>query len=71
MNDEPLATGVVLTQVERNIVNDFANRKGLGSRNFSAALRMIIREWAANNQEAEQDAIDRDAADARAERRPL
>lgn len=46
--DKQFMTGVVLTEFERNIVDKFAERKGLGQRGFSAALRMIIREWNEN-----------------------
>jgi hypothetical protein len=38
-------TAVVLEKVDRKIVQKFADKKGLGKRGFSAALRMIIREW--------------------------
>lgn len=36
---------VAFEQVDIESVNEQAQRKGLGSRGFSAALRMIVREW--------------------------
>lgn len=42
MENKPIATGVSLTEHERTIVTGMANEKGLS---FSAALRIIIREW--------------------------
>lgn len=35
---------------DMRIVRQAANRAGLGEKGFSAALRIIIREWAAKNQ---------------------
>ena len=35
-----------LEQSDYNIVRRFAEERGLGDKGFSAALRMIIREWA-------------------------
>ena len=32
------------------LIRQFANHAGLGEKGFSAALRIIIREWALNNQ---------------------
>lgn len=46
MAEESFQTGVVLGETERKIVEAKAEFLGLGSRGFSAALRIIIREWA-------------------------
>ena len=39
----PAVTGVSLTEYEVKIVNHESHKRGL--HNFSATLRMIIREW--------------------------
>ena len=36
---------VSLEEEDMQLISQLADRKGLGSRGFSAALRMIIREW--------------------------
>lgn len=36
---------VALEDLDIEIVENFAEQKGLGSRGFSAALRMILRDW--------------------------
>jgi hypothetical protein len=43
---------VNLTLQDYRTVRRLANEKGLGSKGFSAALRMIIREWQAFTQKA-------------------
>jgi hypothetical protein len=43
--DETYATGVVLGETERKIIEAKAEKLGLGARGFSAALRIIVREW--------------------------
>ena len=40
----PAVTGVSLTELEKDIVLEESQKRGL--HNFSATLRMIIREWA-------------------------
>ena len=40
---KPWMTGISLTKTEKDIVEDASNRLGLN--NFSATLRLIIREW--------------------------
>ena len=45
MKKRYLARIVNLTSDDYITVRRFADDKGLGSRGFSAALRMIIREW--------------------------
>ena len=39
----PVVTGVSLTELEKNIVLEESQKRGLY--NFSATLRMIINEW--------------------------
>lgn len=40
---KPTMTGISLTELERDIVQSESEKRGLY--NFSATLRMIIREW--------------------------
>lgn len=49
--EEGKTQNVVLTEVEREIVEKVQKRRGLGKRGFSAALRIIIREWAEKGQD--------------------
>ena len=46
-NPEYIPRIVNLTLQDYTIVRRLASEKGLGSKGFSAALRMIIREWSA------------------------
>ena len=41
---------VALEEEDIKQITQLAGRKGLGSRGFSAALRMIIREWVGFNE---------------------
>ena len=43
--NEYLTKNVVLEPVDFNIVKETADKRGLGRKGFSAALRQIIREW--------------------------
>lgn len=43
--EDTYTTGVVLSETERKIVETQAEKLGLGARGFSAALRIIVREW--------------------------
>ena len=42
-NKEHLPTGLSITQVEMDIVKEESEKRGIN--NFSATVRMIIREW--------------------------
>ena len=42
-NKEHLPTGLSITQVEMDIVREESEKRGIN--NFSATVRMIIREW--------------------------
>jgi hypothetical protein len=55
--EETYTTGVVLTETERKIVEAQAEKLGLGARGFSAALRIIIRDWADATEKANTPAI--------------
>ena len=55
---------VNLEPLDYRIVRRLAERKGLGSRGFSAALRLIIRDWSRLNAEAVRRAGDTPEADA-------
>ena len=43
--NEYLTKNVVLEPMDFNIVKETADKRGLGRKGFSAALRQIIREW--------------------------
>jgi hypothetical protein len=45
MKDRYIARTVRLAPKDYKLVIAFAKRAGLGAHNFSAALRMILREW--------------------------
>ena len=47
--NQPITKNVVLEPLDVEIINGFVETKGLGGKGFSAALRMIIREWAEMN----------------------
>ena len=54
MNDEKLEDAIVTRNValhrqDYEVVARVALERGLGSKGFSAAMRMIIREWAAQH----------------------
>ena len=42
-NKDHLPTGLSITQVEMDIVREESEKRGIN--NFSATVRMIIREW--------------------------
>ena len=43
MKEEPITVSLVLSQNDRDIIQEFAAQNGL---NFSSAARWIVREWA-------------------------
>ena len=43
MNSKPYMTGISITDYERNIIEKVSKERGLY--NFSAAVRVIVREW--------------------------
>jgi hypothetical protein len=55
MKEQYLARLVNLTPQDYRTVRRLADEKGLGSKGFSAALRMIIREWLAFRQLLDQE----------------
>lgn len=44
----PKTKNVVLDEIDMRIIQEVADERGLGGKGFSAALRMIIREWQKN-----------------------
>ena len=54
MEDDTFLTGIRLTEHEKEIVQKENERLGL--RNFSATLRLIIRQWDEANKNAQQEA---------------
>ena len=48
MSEEITKISVALAPLDIKIIDNLAEKKGLGRRGFSAALRIIVREWAEN-----------------------
>lgn len=44
----PMTKNVVLDEIDMKVIEELIDEKGLGGKGFSAALRMIIREWSRN-----------------------
>lgn len=53
---------VALEDLDIEIVENFAEQKGLGSRGFSAALRMILRDWLRTQNSRRADDVVREQA---------